>query len=111
MKAYNGEIAARACFVRIGRDPDKDPELLAEIQRAIENGVNEARKFGTPAAVHDAQQKAVAAAEEVSRRLAQLLAFKDWDDVGIGVLKEDAEEEWKVLFNALAQLRAVKETE
>ena len=65
----------------------------------------------TPAAVHDAQQKAVAAAEEVSRRLAQLLAFKDWDDVGIGVLKEDAEEEWKVLFNALAQLRAVKEAE
>jgi len=68
-------------------------------------------RHSIPAAVHDAQQAAIAAAEEVSRRLAQLLAFKDWDDVGIGVLKEDAEEEWKVLFNALAQLRAVKETE
>ena len=104
MKAYNGEIAARACFVRIGRDPDKDPELLAEIQRAIENGVNEARKFGTPAAVHDAQQTAIAAAEEANAPVADAIYNEQVEprlkDVIILVEKIDA----------LAQLRA-KEAE
>ena len=100
MKAYNGEIAARACFVRIGRDPDKDPELLAEIQRAIENGVNEAWKFGTPAADYDAQRKAIAAAEEV-------LALEcDAKNLAYSVANEEEIHAKKVA--ALAQLRAAK---
>ena len=103
MKAYNGEIAARACFVRIGRDPDKDPELLAEIQRAIENGVNEARKFGTPAAVYDAQQTAIAAAIEILDSLEEI-STESWAGIAAGCWIDMSE-----IRKALAQLRAVKE--
>ena len=63
---YNGEITARACFVRIGRDPDEDPKLLGEIQRALEDAVDSAYiLFARPAAECEATQAVVEAAGKV----------------------------------------------
>ena len=57
---YNGEITARACFVRIGRDPDEDPKLLGEIQRALEDAVDSAYiLFARPAAEYEEREAAI----------------------------------------------------
>lgn len=40
------EIAARACFVRIGLDPDEYPELLAEIERTLSETADGFREAG-----------------------------------------------------------------
>ena len=106
MKAYNGEIAARACFVRIGRDPDKDPELLAEIQRAIENGVNEARKFGTLAAIHAAQQAAIAAIINATEPIAIADEHDITSEEGYTSINENTR---KAIVKARDELRAAKE--
>jgi len=60
-----------------------------------------------PAADYEAMEAVLEAAELVARRLKNLLDFTDWDDEKLTLLKEDAKEEWEILINALARLRAL----
>lgn len=65
MKAYDGEITARSCFVKAGINPDAIPGLLKEVRAALENTVNTDREFRKhPATLHAATEAAVGDAIE-----------------------------------------------